>query len=37
VEHLVMLIHEDEADVLAFLGLPETSLADLIAATAAGR
>jgi hypothetical protein len=33
VDHLVMLIHEDEAEVLAFLGQPESSLADLIAAT----
>lgn len=37
VDHLVMLIHDDEAEVLAFLGQPETRIAELFAATDAGR
>lgn len=31
VDHMVMLIHDDEAEVLAFLGQPETRIADLLA------
>lgn len=29
VPHIVMMIHEDEADVLRFLGQPETRISDL--------
>jgi hypothetical protein len=32
VEHMVILIHEDEAEVLAFLGQPEPSIAALLTA-----
>ncbi len=35
VKRLVMTLHEDEAEVLAFLGQPETKLADLLEATRA--
>lgn len=31
VDHMVIMIHDDEAEVLAFLGQPETCLADLLA------
>lgn len=31
VTHLVMMIHEDEAEILSFLGQPETKIADLLA------
>lgn len=31
VDHMVMLIHDDEAEVLAFLGQPEARIADLLA------
>ncbi|GKY87956.1 hypothetical protein [Sinisalibacter aestuarii] len=37
VDRLVMMIHEDEAEVLAFLGQPERSIADLLAPTGSQR
>lgn len=33
VRHIVMMVHDDEAEVLHFLGQPERSLAGLMAAT----
>jgi len=37
VDHLVILIHDDEAELLGFLGQPETRIVDLLAnAIAAG-